>query len=100
MGAAEPLGFGRVQIPGELTIYTAREWRDRLMAVVEKDCDMELDLSEVSEVDGAGIQLLVALQMELQTKGHSLHMSGVSSRVMEAFQFCRLTEFFMDALPG
>jgi anti-anti-sigma factor len=98
--AADPSGHTRLNISGEMTIYTAREWRDRLMVVVERGNDIELDLAEVSEIDGSGLQLLVALQMELNGAGHSLHMTGVSNKVMEAFQFCRLTEFFKDALPG
>jgi len=48
--AADPSGHTRLNISGEMTIYTAREWRDRLMGVVERGNDIELDLGEVSEM--------------------------------------------------
>lgn len=91
------LGTSRVVIAGEMTIYTARDWRDRLLVAMSAPGDVELDLSGVSEIDAAGIQLLVSLRMEAAAACRKLHLLDVSARVSEALTFCRLTGFFSDA---
>lgn len=58
---------------------------------------MELDLSGVSDIDAAGIQLLVSLRMEARALERVLRLVGISERVNEALAFCHLTEFFKDA---
>ena len=94
------LGKSRVVIAGEMTIYTVRDWRDRLLVAMSAPGDVELDLSGVSDIDAAGIQLLVSLRMEAATADRALRLLSVSARVTEALTFCRLTEFFSDALPA
>lgn len=102
MNASEQtsLGTSRVVIAGEMTIYTARDWRDRLLAAMAAPGDVELDMAGVSDIDAAGIQLLVSLRMEAAASERTLRLLAVSPRVTEALAFCRLTEYFRDALPG
>ncbi len=94
------LAISRVAIAGEMTIFTARDWRDRLLAAMEAPGDVELDLGMVSEVDAAGIQLLVSLALEAREMGRALRLVAVAERITEAFEFCRLTDFFREALPA
>ena len=54
------------ELPEELTIYSALETRDALLAWVTTQTDKSAKLLEVSaakvrEVDGAGLQLVAAL---------------------------------------
>ncbi len=54
------------ELPAELTIYSALETRDALLAwvtacVARSDQPIEISAKRVSEVDGAGLQLLAAL---------------------------------------
>lgn len=102
MSASEQssLAASRVVIAGEMTIYSARDWRDRLLIAMSAPGDVELDLSGVSEIDAAGIQLLVSLRMEAADSERALRLLAVSARVTEALTFCRLTDFFKDVLPA
>ncbi|MBP8133593.1 MAG: STAS domain-containing protein [Zoogloea sp.] len=102
MSASEQtsLGASRVVIAGEMTIYSARDWRDRLLMAMGAPGDVELDLSGVSEIDAAGIQLLVSLRLEAADSERVMRLLAVSARVAEALNFCRLTEFFSDAVPA
>ncbi len=68
------LGTSRVVIAGEMTIYTARDWRDRLLVAMSAPGDVELDLSGVSDIDAAGIQLLVSLRMEAAAADRKLRL--------------------------
>jgi ABC-type transporter Mla MlaB component len=54
------------ELPAELTIYSALETRDALLAwVTEQTAQasdyLEVSAAQVSEVDGSGLQLLAAL---------------------------------------
>ena len=56
----------RYQLPGELTIYSAMETRDSLLAWVSAQSaqaggTLEVCADQVREVDGSGLQLLAAL---------------------------------------
>ncbi|GLT21240.1 anti-sigma factor antagonist [Zoogloea oryzae] len=88
------LGSSHVVITGEMTIYTAREWRDELLAALAAPGDVELDLSGVSDIDAAGIQLLVSLRLEAADGDRGFRVRAASKRVLEAFEFCRLLRFF------
>jgi anti-anti-sigma factor len=96
MNASEhtQLGSSHLAIKGEMTIYTAREWRDELLAAMAAPGDVALDLSGVTDIDAAGIQLLVSLRLEAAEGDRSFAVSAASKRVMEAFAFCRLLRFF------
>lgn len=102
MSASEQssLGASRVVIAGEMTIYSARDWRDRLLIAMSAPGDVELDLSGVSEIDAAGIQLLVSLRLEAADSDRALRLLAISARVTEALTFCRLMDFFKDVLPA
>lgn len=99
MSASEQthLGHSRVRIAGPITIYTAGKWRDALLAAMNAAGSVELDLSGVSDIDAAGIQLLVSLRMEAQACERALRLVATSERIKEALAFCHLTEFFKDA---
>ncbi len=54
-----------VTLPAELTIFTVAETRDALLAALARaadaDAPLAVDAAAVIDVDGAGVQLLVAL---------------------------------------
>lgn len=51
-------------VQDEMTIYTALEQRDTLLPLLGQCQQLELDLAAVSELDSAGIQLLLLLSQE------------------------------------
>jgi anti-anti-sigma factor len=82
--------MANVQIEGELTIYTAADlsaqWLPRLGATPR----MTLDLSQVTEMDGAGLQLLLMIQREAPKAGTQLTVTGQSKAVTETLALCNL----------
>jgi ABC-type transporter Mla MlaB component len=61
-------------LPGELTIFTAAETRDTLLAwlgQIEHDATILLSADQVGDVDGAGVQLLCSLAALLDRQGRS-----------------------------
>ena len=52
----------RVKLAGELTIYTAAEVKAALAEVMIKSGQIEVDLSGVTEIDTAGLQLMLIVK--------------------------------------
>jgi anti-sigma B factor antagonist len=91
----EPARSARpIAISGELNIYTAGELRDRLINESGGIDDIELDLAEVSEIDSAGLQLLIALSRQLSGEGRQFRIGQCHPAVREAIAFSRQTALF------
>jgi len=92
------------QLPGELTIYSATETRDSLLAwateqSTQSQHTLEVSARAVKEVDGSGLQLLAALaNMRLPWR-----LVDASTEFMEACRTIGLSEWLRDvdvALQG
>jgi anti-sigma B factor antagonist len=83
-------------IEGEMTIYTALELKDKLLAPLDQCARLEIDLAGVSEIDSAGVQLLVMAKTEAGARGIDLSLVGHSPAVLEVFELCNLENFFGD----
>lgn len=79
----------RVRIDGELTIYTVAELAGALLSQIGAAPRLELDLLQVTEMDGAGLQLLAVIRREAGIAGRALRVTGQSQVVMQALQLCR-----------
>lgn len=55
-----------LKIEGELTVFTVHELKSRLLAALGEGQPLQIDLGGVSEVDGAGIQLLLAIPPQVE----------------------------------
>jgi anti-sigma B factor antagonist len=85
-------------IEGELTVFTAHALKDRLMAALAQSTTLQVDLSGVSEVDGAGVQLLLAAKREAQQRGGTLALIGHPPQLIEALELADLAREFGDPL--
>jgi anti-anti-sigma factor len=83
-----------VALEGELTIYRAAELKPLLLGTLPGSGPIELDLAEVSEVDTAGVQLLMLLRREAQALGRSLHLRSPSPAMVDAFELLDLAAWF------
>lgn len=84
------------RIEQEITIYTAAEMKAQLMEMLEKDAEIELDLSQVSELDTAGLQLLVMTKHECLARDGNLHLVNHSPAVLDVLNLCNMIQFFGD----
>ncbi|ABO91254.1 anti-sigma B factor antagonist [Aeromonas salmonicida subsp. salmonicida] len=85
-----------VKISGEMTIYTAAELKQALTPLLYRQQALELDLSGVSEMDSAGLQLLLAAKKTMQQGDSPLHLVMHSHAVLDALELCQLAAFFGD----
>lgn len=81
---------------GELTIYRALEHFDAMRAALDSNAKtIRLDLSGVSEIDSAGLQLLLLLRKKVESRSASLEIIQASAVVRELLQFCNLGKLIL-----
>jgi len=83
-------------IEGEMTIYTALQLKEALLAPLDQCADLEIDLAGVTEIDSAGMQLLILAKSEARARGKNVLLSGHSPAVLEVLDLCKLEGFFGD----
>jgi anti-anti-sigma factor len=85
-------------IDGEMTIFRAAELKAALLPEIERAQEIEIDLSHVSEIDSAGLQLMIAAKLEAILRGKQLRFTGHSKPVTDMLDLCDLGSFFGDQI--
>ena len=88
----------RVEIKGELSIFTAADICRQLLAALENAQEVEVDLADVSEMDSAGMQLMVAAKREAAQRERQLRFIRHSPAVFDVLELCNLSGQLGDPL--
>lgn len=91
-------GTHRVTILDDMTIYNALAQKSSLMEALEQCSDLEIDLSQVGEVDTAGFQLLLLTKREAALQNKRARIVAHSPAVHELLDFFNMAAFFGDPL--
>jgi anti-anti-sigma factor len=92
-----------LRIEGEMTIYRAGELAQLLesaAAALPAGAPLELDLSGVTEMDCAGVQLLLASARTAAACGRTLRLALRSDAVDEVFATLHLHAHFAEAVAA
>ena len=84
----------RVRIDGEMNIYNAGEIKEGLIKAVADARDIALDLSGVSAIDTAGLQVLLLARREAQRCEKPFRMALASPQVEAVIGLFDLRDFF------
>lgn len=79
-----------VRFIGELTIYQAADDHAALRAAWGEAGPVEVDLSEVTEIDSAGLQILLAMREQAQRQGRAFSIVALSAAVADVLHLLRL----------
>lgn len=86
-------------LEGELTIYRAAELHRQLqVSLSAPQTHLDLDLSAVTDLDSAGVQLLMAAKRTAEATSGSLALSRHSQAVVGVFEMMNLAAFFGDPI--
>ena len=91
-------GVCKFTIAGELTIFRTAELKELILPVIDEHKEIEIDLSQVSEIDGAGLLLMISTKLEAWQQNKALRYVGHSGAVTEAVDICNLSNFFGDPI--
>jgi anti-sigma B factor antagonist len=84
----------RISVDGELNIYRALEYKQTFLAAIRDGEALEVDLSSVTEIDSAGVQLLMLLRSAAQERACEVRLTGPSPAVREVFDLLDLAAWF------
>lgn len=76
-------GAFRLPIEGRMTSREVEEVRETIAPLLDNFREIEIDLSRVSEIDLAGLQLMVDMKLAAAVRGIKLHFTGHSQPVIE-----------------
>lgn len=88
-GSAAP-AVPTLAVEGELTIHTAGDRRTELLALLERGDHVAVDLSGVTELDTAGLQLLLLVRREAAHLGRTVDLVGASPAVVDTLSIVHL----------
>ncbi|WP_404416163.1 lipid asymmetry maintenance protein MlaB [Marinospirillum sp.] len=69
-----------------LTIYEVASLEAAFTAQIQEQESLKLDLSQLEELDSAGVQWLLALQARKARQGCTLYLSNISDLALEALK--------------
>lgn len=87
-----------ISVEGEMTIFVAQELKLELQTPLANASSIEIDLSQVTEIDAAGLQLMLAAKIESMARGGKLSFINHSTPVREILELSDLVGFFGDPL--
>jgi anti-sigma B factor antagonist len=92
-------GILQLSIRDDMTIYHAESLKETLLGYCHPATqELQLDLSAVTEMDSAGLQLLLLLKAEAQKRGFVLRLLRHSEAVIEIFELLKLGMYFGDPI--
>jgi anti-anti-sigma factor len=98
IGTQHEDGTCRLQVDGELTIYNALQIRDGLLEHLVATDGIEVDRGGVTEMDTAGVQLLLATKREGIRLGKIVRYVSHSQAVLEVIDLYNMAAQFGDPL--
>jgi anti-anti-sigma factor len=87
-------GLGKVNILGDMTIYTALDLKQQLQMVIADSAAIEIDLSQVNEMDTAGFQQLYLAKRESAGAGKPFRLTGQSPAAKELLDLYNMQSYF------
>jgi anti-anti-sigma factor len=81
-----------------LTIYRANELKQTFLSALDGADALTVDLSGVTEIDSAGVQLLMMASASARETGCEFRLTGHSLAVREVFELLDLASYFNDPL--
>lgn len=84
--------------PESMTIYEALEIQELFSTALMQHQKIEVDLSQVVEIDSAGLQLMVALKNDALEQKKTMTFTGHSCEVIALLDLFNMNAFFGDPI--
>ena len=91
-------GFCQVMATDCMTIYEAAQQKIALLQILNEHTHMDIDLSNVNEMDTAGLQILLLLKRTAEKTGKTLRLVAQSPATLDVLDRYNLDNFFSG--PG
>ncbi len=85
-----------LEVPGDMTIYEAAEMKEIFEKTLSKNDDINVNLSNVSEIDSSGLQLMVSLRETALKSKKTVAYVAHSQAVIDLLDLFDMTSHFGD----
>ena len=93
-GSNKQSGLCRLSVKGDMTIYTAEQMMQVCIPYLEQYKEFELDLSSVTDIDSAGVQILLMFHRKSRHTEHKTHLLTPSEDVTQVINTYNLNQSF------
>lgn len=83
-------------ISGEFTIYTAATEKQALQVLLDENDVVEVNLAQITEMDSAGLQILIALKAEAEKSHKKVSYVMHSKPVLDILEMTNMVSKFGD----
>lgn len=87
-----------LSLDGEINIYRAAELKTEVLDALRRAPVLEIDLAGVTELDTAGLQVLMLAKRTATEEQRELHLLNHSPAVVDIVEMLNLGAFFGDAV--
>lgn len=91
-------GFIHLAVQDEMTVYTVLEQKQQLFDYLKSAKELQMDLAGVTEIDSAGVQLLMFLKQEAVSRNIQFSLAQHSQAVVEVLELLNLSKHFGDPI--
>ena len=89
-------GICHIGIEKDMTIYSAAQIKKDMISAMDNCNEIEMNLAHVSEIDGAGLQLLALAKREAADRNIPVRFVSHSKAILEMLDLCNLAGVFGD----
>ena len=93
-GPGDDSGSCKLTMNADMTIYSAQQIHQELVAHAQQFDRLELDLSAVEDIDCSGIQLLLAMQQRAEREAGEVRLVKPSTAVVAVMELLALRDRF------
>lgn len=88
--------FTKVSVRGEIDIYNARHFKEKLYNIVEKsERDIIVDLGELNYIDSTGLGIFVGALKKARLNGRNICIENTKDNIKKLFTITGLDKLFM-----
>lgn len=88
--------YVKVALIGEIDIYTAQSFKERLYAIVETNqSDIRIDCSSLNYIDSTGLGIFVGALKKTKMFGKSIYLDKLKDNIRKLFVITGLDKLFI-----
>ena len=90
------VNFVLVSIIGEIEIYTAQKFKEKLYNIVDTyNMDLKIDCRELNYIDSTGLGIFVGALKKVKLLGRNIHLINLKDNIKKLFVITGLDKLFM-----
>ena len=83
-----------IVLDGDIDLEKTEELRDQAMQSLDKNHELEFDMSKVEYIDSSGVSVLIELRQKAEEQSKKFTIKSPSEQVSSVLKMAKLFDFF------